>query len=232
MRRILLLDNSIANDSYRPLDYWQPLLLLPFDVFRAPFNEWPADMTAYSHIILTGSTASVLQDTGWMRAEVEFIRRAAAAGKVILGSCFGHQLIARAFFGTHAVRTREKPEIGWPEIEILANDPLLGEAGRSIYSYAFHYDEVRWVPAEQATVIARSATCDIQGFKLNGRPVWGIQPHFEIGIVAGLAYLDLAAGDGVPARTHFLKSDRDFPKDSGWILPLMKAFQEVRPAED
>ena len=229
MNRILFLDNSIANDTYRPLDYWKPLLLFPFDLFRVSANELPSDLGAYSHILITGSTASVLQDTDWMQAEVELIRSATAAGKVILGSCFGHQLIAHSLFGMDAVRPRREPEIGWPEIEVLSDDPLLGESGRSIYSYVFHYDEVCWVPEERATVIARSATCSIQGFKLKDKPVWGIQPHFEMGIVEGLNYLDLVAGNGVPARTAFLESKHDYPRDSGWVLPLIRAFHRIRP---
>lgn len=229
MHKILFLDNSIADDTYRPLDYWKPLLMFPFDLFRVSAHELPSDLTAYSHIIITGSTASVLQNTDWMQTEVEFIRKATASGKVILGSCFGHQIIARALFGADAVRVREKPEIGWPEIEVIADDSLLGESGRSIFSYVFHYDEVCRVPKDLATVIARSDTCGIQGFKLNGKPVWGIQPHFEMGIVEGLNYLDIAAGDGVPTRTSLLESDLDYPRDSGWVVPLMKAFHAVRP---
>jgi len=68
-----------------------------------------------------------------------------------------------------------------------------------------------------------------QGFKLKDKPVWGIQPHFEMGIMEGLNYLDLDAGDGVPARTSLLESNQDYPKDSGWILPLVQAFHRIRP---
>lgn len=229
MNKILFLDNSIANDTYRPLDYWKPLLLFPFDLFRVSASEMPSDLADYSHVIITGSTASVLQNTNWMQAEAELIRKATAAGKVILGSCFGHQLIACSLFGMDSVRPREIPEIGWPEIEVLTDDALLGESGRSIYNYVFHYDEVCRVPEESAIVIARSATCSIQGFKLKNKPVWGIQPHFEMGIVEGLNYLDLAAGNGIPTRTSFLESDQDYPKDSGWVIPLMRAFHGIRP---
>ena len=229
MNKILFLDNSIANDTYRPLDYWKPLMMFPFDLFRVSADELPSDLTVYSHIIITGSTASVLQDTGWMQAEVNLIRKATAAGKVILGSCFGHQIIARALFGMDAVNRREKPEIGWPEIEVLADDTLLGVSGRSIFSYVFHYDEVCRVPQDLATVIARSETCGIQAFKLNDKPVWGIQPHFEMGIVDGLNYLDIAAGEGVPTRISILESDQEYPRDSGWVVPLMKAFHAVSP---
>jgi hypothetical protein len=212
MQRILFLDNAIENDTYSALDFWRPVLVYPFDVFRTAFGEWPSEVSAYSHILTTGSSASVRDDM-----------------KVILGSCFGHQIIARALFGMQSVRKRQIPEIGWPDIEIMVDDPLLGNAGRVINTFVFHYDEVCRVPEKSATIIARSKACEVLGFKVLDKPVWGIQPHFEMGIVEGLDYLDKVSGEHIPARQAFFNSDHSLPKDNGWIAPLMKAFQETRP---
>ena len=55
MDRILILDNAIDHTVYDPLEHWKPLLLLPFDSFRASAGELPSSLDAYSHIILTGS---------------------------------------------------------------------------------------------------------------------------------------------------------------------------------
>ena len=128
-----------------------------------------------------------------------------------------------------ALRKQEIPEIGWPEIEIIADDPLFGKAGRSINGFVFHFDEVCNLPENQATVVARSSECKILGFKLNNKPVWGIQPHFEMGIVEGLKYLDTVSGAQIPERQSFFRSNNRLPKDSGWIAPLMKAFHDARP---
>jgi GMP synthase-like glutamine amidotransferase len=229
MERILFLDNAIENDTYNALGYWKPLLLFPFDSFRVAAGQWPSDLSIYSHILITGSSACVLEDTDWMQAEVELIRSAADMGKVILGSCFGHQIIARSLFGLDAVRQRQKPEIGWPDIEIIADDPLLGKAGHRINAFVFHYDEVRNVPQNHATVIARSEECDILGFKLIDKPVWGVQPHFEMGIVEGLDCLDTVSAEHIPQRQSFFSTHDSLPKDSGRIAPLMKAFHETKP---
>jgi GMP synthase-like glutamine amidotransferase len=229
MGRILFLDNAIENDTYQPLTYWQPVLFFPFDVFRVSAGQWPSDLKAYSHILITGSTASVLDDTDWMQAEAELIRSAVNKGKVILGSCFGHQIIASALFGLQKVRRKPKPEIGWPGIEIIVEDSLLGKAGRILNAFLFHYDEVCNLPQEDATVMARSINCENLAFKLRGSPVWGIQPHFEMGIVEGLKYLDMVSAADVPERLSFFTSTREVPRDSGWIIPLMKAFHETRP---
>jgi GMP synthase-like glutamine amidotransferase len=229
MNRILFLDNSLNDDPYRPLIYWEPLLLFPYDLFRVSDGELPDELDSYSHILITGSAASVLDNTEWMQAEVDLIQKAVGKGKVILGSCFGHQLIARALFGMDAIRKRNKPEIGWPDIQIISSDPLLGESGRTLHSFIFHYDEVCKLPEEKATIVARSKQCDILIFKVKDRPVWGTQPHFEMGIVQGLRYLDNFESSRVPDRQVFFSAAEHLPKDSGWVIPLMKAFHETRP---
>ena len=73
MNRILFLDNSIQNDLYKPLSYWEPVLLFEFDLYRASAGELPADLEAYSHIFISGSTASVLDNTDWINAEQEMM---------------------------------------------------------------------------------------------------------------------------------------------------------------
>ena len=229
MNRILFLDNSLHNDTYRPLIYWEALLLFPYDLFRVSAGELPHELDSYSHILITGSAASVLDDTAWMQAEVDLIQKAVNKGKVILGSCFGHQIIARSLFGLDAVRRREKPEIGWPNIQILTRDALLGESGRTINGFIFHFDEVCKVPEEQASIIARSADCEILAFKLKDRPVWGIQPHFEMGIVESIQLIDRSQEDEIPAKQYFFNSSENQPRDSGWIIPLMMAFHETQP---
>ena len=229
MNRILFLDNSIENDLYKPLSYWEPVLLFDFDSYRASAGELPDDLGAYSHIFISGSTASVLDNADWINAEQDLIRTAVAQGKVIMGSCFGHQIIARALFGDSAVRKRPILDVGWPEIEILADDALLGAAGSKIYGYVFHYDEVCQIDEKNATVIARSKACEILAFKLKDRPVWGIQPHFEMGIVEGLKFIEWVKGDGIPGRSSLIDSVENCPRDSGWIIPLMKAYHTARP---
>jgi len=227
--RILFLDNSIEDDLYRPLYYWKPVLMFDFDAYRASAGEFPENLDAYSHIFLTGSTASVLDNSDWIKIEQDLIRAAVDRGKVVVGSCFGHQIIARALFGDDAVRKRDALDAGWPEIEILVDDALLGEAGSKIFGYVFHYDDVCKIDANRATVIARSEDCEIMEFKLIDRPVWGIQPHFEMGIIEGMKFLEMLKGTGVPDPKSYFASVDKYPQDSGWIIPFMRAYHNARP---
>lgn len=229
MNRILYLDNSIANDVYQPSVYWKVLFRFPFDSYRASAGELPLELDNYSHILITGSSASVLDDKEWMRAEAELIRTAVEKGKVILGSCFGHQILAKALFGMKAVRSRQIPEVGWPDITIIAEDHLFGYRGRVIKGFVFHFDDVCNLPEKEATIIARSMECGIMGFKLKNRPVWGMQPHLEMGIVEGLKLIENVFGEGEREKLLFFNSPQTAPQDTGWIIPLMNAFHEARP---
>lgn len=229
MNRILYLDNSIENDVYQPSMYWEVFLTFFFDSYRAYDGELPLELNDYSHILITGSSASVLDDEEWMRAEVDLIRNAVEKGKVILGSCFGHQILARSLFGMKTVRARQTPEVGWPDIEIIAEDQLFGEAGRVINGFVFHFDDVCDLPKNEVTIIARSNECEILGFKLKDRPVWGIQPHLEMGIVEGLKLIKNVFGEGEREKHLFGGSSQNAPQDTGWIIPLMSAFHKVRP---
>ena len=198
---------------------YKPVLLFKFDCFRASAGELPDNLDDYSHIFISGSTASVLDNADWIKAEQDLIRTAVDSGKVIAGSCFGHQIIARALFGDDAVRRRPALDVGWPEIEILADDDLLGQAGGRIFGYVFHYDEVCRINADKATVIARSEDCEILAFKLKDRPVWGIQPHFEMGIVEGLKFIDLVKADNIPTRPSFIQSIQHPPGTRDGLSP-------------
>ena len=48
---------------------------------------------------VTGSRYSVYEDLPWLPGLVDFVHRALAAGRCLVGICFGHQLIATALAG-------------------------------------------------------------------------------------------------------------------------------------
>lgn len=224
--KILFVDNETEHHLYQPLEHWRPLLILPFEVFHAPFEKAP-DLGPFSHIILSGSLSSTLEGKDWMLAEEALIREAVDSKKAIIGNCFGHQLLARALFGHEAVRKRNKPEIGWPTMRILRDDLLLGSEGDLIHGFVLHFDEVQHVLEDQADIILGSEECDNLAFKLKNKPVWGIQPHFEIGIVQGFGLIDLVSGPGVPGKEVFLAPGKKAPRDSGIITRVMREFQRV-----
>ena len=61
---------------------------------------FPASVDDYDGYLVTGSAAGVYDDFDWIDPLKAFIRDIHAAGKPLVGVCFGHQIIAQALGGT------------------------------------------------------------------------------------------------------------------------------------
>ena len=112
-----------------------------------PHMAWEmphADHREHDAIIITGSPLSLVSPAPWMEDACAFVRGAAAAGKAILGVCFGHQLVGRAFGGS----VRKNPrgwEAGTHEVHLTdegKRDPLFAGMPDSLRVNQSHMDEV------------------------------------------------------------------------------------------
>ncbi len=61
----------------------------------------------------------------------------------------------------------------------------MGKKGSKHVLFAFHGYEVLNVPDDDVDVIARSNRCNIMAYKFRDKPIWGVQPHFEIDAIQG-----------------------------------------------
>ena len=191
-RHLLIVDLSVNPAIYRPVAHWRPhveAIGVAVDVCRPPDGAFPADLSPFSHAILTGSEASVLADTDWIVRACELTRALDARGIKLLGSCFGHQLLARALAGRDFVRRTPTPEFGWVEIRKTvdgARDPLTDALPDRCHVYTSHFDEVFPLPPGWERV-AQTADCAHAVVRRTSGGAWGIQPHPEIEIEEGLA---------------------------------------------
>lgn len=78
-------------------------------------TEFP-DPAGVDLVVLYGSRWSVYDPevAHWVEPELDFLRRADAAGVPVLGLCFGGQLLSAAFGGE--VTASDVPEIGWHKV--------------------------------------------------------------------------------------------------------------------
>lgn len=220
--RVAIVDNSVQPEIYKPVEHWRRHLDAPWQAFVAREGELP-DPAGFSHIILTGSEASIVEREPWADAEAALVREAVDAGKAVLGSCWGHQLIAFALAGEKHVRRAGRPEIGWISVRLDAPSRLLGPAGTAAFAFSSHYDEVCDLPPE-FEVLASSDVCAVQAFRLRGREVWGLQCHPEIDIPTGLRFLRDLVGRGFKGREFLLEAQAQTPRDSGLIHGIVRAF--------
>src|SRR4030043_1937373 len=217
--RVAIVDNSIAPAVYKPVEHWAAFLQVPFASFRAPEGRLPNLEKDFTHLILTGSEASIVDREGWVGSEVEFVRDALSRNFPTLGSCYGHQLLALALCGPAHVRRCSRPEIGWYPIAIRRKSGLLGEKG-VVYAFSSHFDEVIDLD-ESFQVLASTPDCPVQAFELKGRPVWGIQFHPEIDIPAAREYLRNLVDLGLTTSDLFAEALRLNPQDSGLIRSIV-----------
>ncbi|MGQ9800989.1 MAG: type 1 glutamine amidotransferase [Candidatus Saccharicenans sp.] len=223
MKKLAIIDNSLWPEVYNPVEHWTSYLDLPCRSFRAVDGYLPDLEDGYTHLILTGSEASIINLEPWVLAEADLVREAVERDLVVLGSCYGHQLLALALAGPQSVRRAACPEVGWLEVEILRADPLLGPA-RRLYVFSSHYDEVYNLDKSRFEILARSQHCPVQAFRLKGKKVWGLQAHPEIDPVSAARLLWGMLDRGFSGTELINQALAATPRDECWIETISRNF--------
>jgi len=228
-KRVLILDGSIYPDFYRPSDEWRGLIDgVPADSVHLPSGESVPDLALYTHIIVTGSEASINQPQFWFEVEAQAVRHAFELGKVMLGSCFGHQMLVWAWSGSQYTAVSPTPETGWIDVEVVEEDELLDGLGSPLHMFVSHFDEVRNLPPPWK-VLARSSGCEVQMVRYADRPIWSIQGHPEIPPENARRLMEgmLVRAPQMAPRIHLALSQT--PRDDGIAAEIVRRFLDVEP---
>ncbi len=215
---LLVVDNALDHGFYRPLDHWTEAAGFRPDCVHPVAGQALPAPGLHRAVILTGSEASICERAPWAEAEAAWVREAAARGARILGSCWGHQLIAYAFAGPGAVRRAPAPEFGWLEVSVEDAGELLPPAGFACW--VSHFDEV--VPGchPALCVLARSPGCAVAALRWGVLPVWGVQAHPEVGPEEGRAFLEGSIPRWPAHRADFERALAGPVRDSR-VAPLL-----------
>ena len=130
-------------------------------------------------VILTGSHSMITEDSAFADNVEIWLRKLAKYDVPILGICFGHQLIAKAFGGDVHFRP-QGIEVGTVEIifeKEADSDPLFAGMPERIYVHEAHSQSITILP-EGAVRLARNKNDNNQAFRL-GKCIWGVQFHPE-----------------------------------------------------
>ena len=225
--KVLIVDGSLYPSFYEPTKHWAAEL---------PPGTWTSvrltadegipeipSLEGFTHLILTGSEDRIVEPNPWHEVEARILQEAVDRDLAVLGSCFGHQMLARALMGEDHTQASPTPEMGWVPIELLEDDPLLSGLESPVWMFCSHFDEVV-SPPEPWRVLAKSADCAVQIMRFGHRRVWGIQahpeirPHWALPLLRG--FLEKA-----PDKAHLIHPAlKAKPRDDGAVLPLMKSF--------
>lgn len=124
---------------------------------------------------------SALDDPHWMPGLLALMRTAAERGLPTFGSCWGHQILARAFGGELA-HDPERAELGCCPVHLTdagRRDPLFEVCPERFEANAGHHDRVTRLPPG-AVELAFNDSQRFQAFRLAGAPVYGTQFHTEL----------------------------------------------------
>jgi GMP synthase (glutamine-hydrolysing) len=130
---------------------------------------------SFDGVVLSGSPDMMSEE----KTKVKFKRESEAIleSKVpVLGVCFGHQMMARAF-GAEVVKDG-KHVLEMVETKVLEEDPIFKGLPKSMMLLESRHEVVRSLP-EGFRLLARSATSEIASMKHENRPLYGVQFHPE-----------------------------------------------------
>mgnify|MGYP006278016001 FL=1 len=174
--RIALLDASVGDtpaerNFRRELD-------ADVQAFKVSEGDLPppvetSEMWPFDAAVISGSQTSVYDEHAWIDAIEAWTRAAVEASVPILGVCWGHQLLAQALDG--AVDPMGRYELGYHEVDRIADDPLFSGLDETFLAFETHSDEVTRLPSE-ATVLAENDR-SLQAFRIAN--AWGVQFHPE-----------------------------------------------------
>jgi GMP synthase-like glutamine amidotransferase len=219
---VAIIDNSIDPSIYSPVAHWSAFLECRWQSFIAREFQFPNLNDGFTHLILTGSEASILERDRWVDEEVELTLKAVERNIPVLGSCWGHQLLALALAGPSCIRRSDSPEIGWIPILITEEQTLLGKKGQE-YVFSSHFDEVVALD-DDFHVFASSEKCQVHAFQWKTNPVWGIQSHPEMTIPDAMHYLRESIASYHDSLSLYQRALDSTPKDTGIIYTVIKNF--------
>jgi GMP synthase-like glutamine amidotransferase len=114
----------------------------------------------------------------WLRAEKEFLAKVVDHDKMILGVCFGAQLLAETLGGN--VFQNKHKEIGWYEVDLTSEGQksfLFENVPHKFVTFHWHADHFSLPPG--CTRLAYTEPSANQVYILDGRPLVGLQFHPE-----------------------------------------------------
>lgn len=160
------------------------------------------DYRDYSHLIISGSEASAMDESAWTGELTNLIHNFVDAGKKILAICYGHQFLVRALHGKDHVFKLPVPEYGYSKINLKPNKLFRGISEPVVLE--LHYDAVKDLPPE-FEIIAENET-SIQAYQYKGMDVFGVQFHPEFDHAAAEFFFEEARKSD-PAFPAFFRNE-------------------------
>jgi len=160
----------------------------------------------YSHLIISGSEASAMDESVWTGELTHLIQKFVSSDKKILGICYGHQFLARVLAGKNCLYKMPVAEYGYSKVNLREN--VLFKNIKNPVCLQLHHDAVRNL-GKDFEIIAENER-SIQGFQLVGKDVFGLQFHPEFNHEAAKYFFDVAANHDPGFYGYFKNEVSDY----------------------
>ena len=216
-------DDLGISDGQKFFELLQPLnSAAQYNVYYVTRDEFPQDPDQYDAILVTGSPCSVHDDHPWIGRLSDMIRSADNRGQRIIGSCFGHQLVAKTFGGDVGYN-----EHGWVignfEVHIDRSFDWMQPSAKTTGLYHFNQERVTKLP-EGAVSFARTEDYADYGFTL-GDNILCFQGHPEQPLRAMVNFLkamdSLSQEELARAENNIHRSQPDAHIWGEWMTNFM-----------
>jgi GMP synthase-like glutamine amidotransferase len=179
-----------------------------FETWSVVNGEFPPGPEAADGWLITGSRHGVYEDHAWLPRLEELIRQIVAAGKPLVGICFGHQVIAQALGGT-AVKYPGGWAVG-PQTYAFE-----GRGPKTVM--AWHQDQVT-DPPEGSVTLASNDFCRHAALLYPGK-AYTVQPHPEFDRAFTKGLIDKRGPGVVPDQIlQAAEAGLDVPLDSAELI--------------
>jgi len=220
------------NDGQKVVQLLEPLRPdWSFDVVSVKDGVFPSGPEAFDGYVITGSPASVNDDSlPWVGPLLDFIRAVHAARQPLIGLCFGHQAVARAL-GGQVARNAAGWGLGTAATHWHHTRPWMLPAQSTTTLMAAHNEQVTHMP-EGAECLGGSDFCPTGSMQI-GQHIWSTQYHPEMPLVfmqALLGYLADKLDNNTLARAHgSLQQAADVPLFGQWMAQFIEHARNTRP---
>jgi GMP synthase-like glutamine amidotransferase len=172
----------------------------------------------FDWLVIMGGPMNIYEEKKypWLVREKQFIEKAIAADRIVLGICLGSQLIADVL-GGRVYKNREK-EIGWYPVRLTEEakkSTLFARLPESFTAFHWHGDTFD-IPAGCLRTV-ESEGCSHQAFEYNRRVV-GLQFHLESSMESIELLVQNCADELVAGK--YIQTSRE-------ILAEQRALQEI-----
>ena len=200
-----------------------------YQVFNVVRGEYPSIEQQFDAYLVTGSKADSFADDLWIVTLRAYLRERFTRGDVLLGICFGHQILA-LILGGNTQRSEKGWGIGVHRYRLACQPEWLPEKVDAFQLLISHRDQVTALP-EGATLLAQSDFCENAAFVL-GQQVLCFQGHPEFTHDFSKTLLQIRQSiycpDAYQAACQSLQNRHDGQTIAQWMLCFVQAAKDTR----